>query len=118
MKRQISISIFLALLVSILAWLYIKINNEMNPKEHTITTENHILEEPSTTISKESIVYEYYIKEEHNKLVVYRYKNHEKFMETSIKSEDLPEFLQERLKTNIFFETEGELYDFLESYSS
>ena len=118
MKRQISISIFLALLLIILAWLYIKINNEINPKEDNLTTENHMLDEPATAISKESNVYEYYVKEEYNKLVVYRYKNHEKFMETSINREDLPLDLQDKLKKYIFFQTEGELYDFLESYSS
>ena len=109
MKRQISVSIFLAVLVIVLAWLYIKFNNETKPEKNTITTENHVSEEPSTTISQEYFSYEYYIKVEHEKLVVYRCKNHEVFMETSIEN---------RLESGIFFQTEGELYDFLESYSS
>ena len=37
MKRQISVSIFLAILVIVLAWLYIKFNNEIQPKENEIT---------------------------------------------------------------------------------
>jgi hypothetical protein len=118
MKRQISVSIFLAILVIALAWLYIKFNNETNPKENTITTENHILDEPATTISQEYFSYKYYIKVEHEKLVVYKSKNHGIFMETSIEKDMLPQDVQERLKIGIFFESEEELYDFLESYSS
>ena len=118
MKRQISVSIFLAFLLIALAWLYIKFNNETKPEKNTITTENHVSEEPSTTISQEYFSYEYYIKVEHEKLVVYRCKNHEVFMETSIESDMLPLSVQNRLESGIFFQTEGELYDFLESYSS
>lgn len=118
MKRQISVSIFLAVLVIILALLYIKYHNETKPKEDIITTENHVSKEPATTISQEYVTYEYYIKAEHEKLVVYSCKNHEVFMETSIESDILPLNVQERLESGIFFQTEAELYDFLESYSS
>ena len=118
MKRQISVSIFLAVLVIALAWLYIKFNNETKPEKNTITTENYVSEEPATTISQEYVFYEFYIKVEHEKLVVYRCKNQEIFMETSIESDMLPLNMQKRLESGIFFQTEGELYDFLESYSS
>lgn len=118
MKRQISVSIFLAILVIALAWLYIKFNNETNPKNETITTENDVSKEQSVTISQEYISYPYYIIEENGRLVVYQSKSQEIYMETSIEVFTLPLEMQEKLKTGIFIQTEEELYDFLESYSS
>ena len=118
MKRQVSVSIFLAILVIALAWLYIKFNNETRPKTDTITTENEILKEQSISISQEYISYPYFIKAEYGRLVVYESKSQEIYMETSIESRTLPTDLQEKLETGIYFQTEEELYDFLESYSS
>lgn len=118
MKRQISVSIFLAILVIVLAWLYIKFNNETNPKEHLISTENDVSKEESITISQEYISYPYFIKEENGRLVVYKTKNQELFMETGIETYTLPMDIQEKIEDYIFFQTEAELYDFLESYSS
>ncbi len=118
MKRQVSVSIFLAILVIVLAWLYIKFNNETSPKENMISTENDVSKEQSITISQEYISCPYYIKAVHGRLVVYETKSQEIFMETSIEIYTLPSEIQEKLEPGIFFQTEGELYDFLESYSS
>lgn len=118
MKRQVSVSIFLAILVIILAWLYIKFNNETQPKNQTITTENDVSKEQSVTISQEYIACAYYIKEEYGRLVVYESKSQEIYMETSIEINTLPAEIQEKVWDGIFFQTEAELYDFLESYSS
>ena len=118
MKRQISVSIFLAILVIVLAWLYIKFSNETRPKENIITTENDVSKDEAVTISQEYISYPYYIKVEYGRLAVYESKSKEIYMETSIEVRDLPIELQEKIKTGIFFQTEVELYDFLESYSS
>lgn len=118
MKRQVSVSIFLAILVIALAWLYIKFNNETQPKNQNITTENDVSKEQSITISQEYISYPYYIKEEYGRLVVYLSKTQEIYMETSIEIYTLPSELQENLESGIYFKTEEELYDFLESYSS
>lgn len=118
MKRQVSVSIFLAIMVILLAWLYIKFNNETQPKKEKITTENDVSKEQSVTISQEYISCPYYIKEEYGRLVVYESKNQEIYMETSIETYTLPTEIKEKLETGIFFQTEEELYDFLESYSS
>lgn len=118
MKRQVSVSIFLAVLLIALAWLYIKFSNETRPKENMITTENDVSKENSMPISQEYISCKYYLKEQYGKLVVFEGKNHEIFMETSIEVEFLPDDLKEKLEVGIFFQTEAELYDFLESYSS
>ncbi len=118
MKRQISVSIFLSVLVIILALMYIKFNNETRVKEEQVTTENEVTNEESITISQEYISYPYYIKSEYGRLVVYESKYEEVFMETGIEVKLLPFEIQEKLKSGIFFQTEGELYDFLEAYSS
>lgn len=118
MKRQVSVSIFLAILVIALAWLYIKFNNETKPKENQISTENEISSEETITISQEYVSCPYYIQEENGRLVVYETKTQKCFMETGIEIYTLPLDIQEKLEGFIFFQTEEELYDFLESYSS
>ena len=118
MKRQVSVSVFLAILVIILAWLYIKFNNETKPKETTITTENDVSNEESITISQEYITCPYYIKDADGRLIVFESKNQSVFMETSIETKSLPVEIREKLEAGIFFQSEGDLYDFLESYSS
>lgn len=118
MKRQMSVSIFLAILVIALAWLYIKYNNEIQPKNETITTENNVSKEQSITINQSYITCPYFIKENDGRLVVYLTKTQEIYMETGIESERLPIDIKEKLETGIFFENEEDLYDFLESYSS
>ena len=118
MKRQISVSIFLSILVLVLAWMYIKFNNETQTKENTISTENDVSKEQSVTISQEYIPYLYFMEEKEGRLIVLECKTQEIFMETSIEIHTLPEEVQERIETGIYFKTEGELYDFLESYSS
>ena len=118
MKRQVSVSIFLAILVIALAWLYIKFNNETQPKNQNITTENDVSKEESITISQEYLTCPYYIKAEYGRLVVYLSKTQEIYMETAIELDVLPLEIQEKIDSGIFFQTEQELYDFLESYSS
>ena len=119
MKRQISISIFFAIFLILLVWLYIKFYNENKVNENELSTEVKIVkEEDAITISEEYHLYEFYIKDENGKVVVYQTKNQEFYMETGISTYILPLVIRERIMSGIFFETEAELYDFLESYSS
>lgn len=119
MKRQISISIFCAILLIVLVWLYIKFYNERKPMDEIDTTEKMIEKtEDSITISQEYTNYIYYIKEQEGRVVVYSIKNKDLYMETGIETFTLPSVIQEKLEEGIFFETEEKLYDFLESYSS
>ena len=119
MKRQISISIFFAIFLILLVWLYIKFYNENKINENELSTEVKIVnEEDAITISENYHSYEFYIKDESGKVVVYQAKNQEFYMETGISTYTLPLVIQEKLISGIFFETEAELYDFLESYSS
>lgn len=118
MKRQVSVSIFLSILVIILALMYIKFSNETRIEENIITTENNVSNDPSVTISQEYVYYMYYIKVVDGRLVVFENKNQSIFMETSIEFSTLSKELQEKIENGIFFQTESQLYDFLESYSS
>ena len=74
--------------------------------------------EDATQTANDYITYQFYIKNEDGKVVVYTVKEQEKYMDTSIEIEALPMYLQEKITVGIFFENEGKLYDFLESYSS
>ena len=118
MKRQISISIFCAILLIAMVWLYIKFYNETKVQEDGLSTEMSLEEEDAITISQDYIPYAFYIKDAFGRVVVYAMKNQEVFMETSIITETLPLEIQLKLEDGIYFETESELYDFLESYSS
>ena len=118
MKRQISVSIFLAILVLALAWLYIKFSNETSPNEKELSTENDVSNEPAITISQELEKKAFYLLVEDGKIVVYQGDTEKKYMETSITFDTLPEELKDRINKGISFQTEAELYDFLESYSS
>lgn len=118
MKKQISISIFLSILVMILAWIYIIVNNETKQMENDFTTENEVSNEQSIVISKEQKNYKYFLKVVDGKIVVFDAKSKKVYLETSIEEHSLPSDVKERLKSGIFFITDGELYDFLENYSS
>lgn len=118
MKRQISISIFLAIVVILLALLYIKFSNDTQLNDNGVLTEEKINEEQSLEISQEYISYQFYIKDDNGRLVVYEVKTQEIFTQTAIQTEMLPLEIQQELSVGIYFKTESELYNFLESYSS
>ena len=117
MKRQISISIFLAIIVIVLALIYVKVSNETKQNNDEITSE-YTESNNSINISQVYTNYEFYIKEADGRLVVYDTKSQSIYTETGIEIHTLPAEIIEKLETGIFFETEAELYDFLESYSS
>lgn len=62
--------------------------------------------------------YKYCVIEEDSYLVVYMSNMKDVFLKTSIPANTLSAHLQEELKSGIRFETEADLYSFLESYSS
>ena len=116
MKRQISISIFLAILVVVLALLYVKFSNDRQLNEDGVLTEEK--QEQALPISQEYTSYQFYIKDDAGRLVVYETKDQTIFTQTGIETETLPAELQTKLDAGIFFQNEAELYNFLESYSS
>ena len=114
MKKQISVCIFLSIVLIALILAFVKFNNGKE-QERTQLTEDST---DSLQISQEYTQYMFYILEKDAHLVAYETKNDEIYMETGIATKDLPFELQKKLKNGIFFETERDLYDFLESYSS
>lgn len=122
MKRQISICIFLSIIVIFLAFLYIKFNNETGRGkrepisfESTTETEDN---EPFVSSGNNYVTYYFYAVEEDGRISIYDVKSQTLYMETGIEVDVLPLEIQQKLESKIFFETEGELFDFLESYSS
>lgn len=117
MKRQISISILLAILVIALTWLYIKFSNDTQLHDNGVLTKEN-QQENAMEISQEYEVFSYYIKDDDGRLVVYDTKTQSIFAQTGIETDTLPVELQSELDTGLFFQTEEDLYNFLESYSS
>lgn len=123
MKRQISICIILAVIVIILALFYIKLNNESNPDNRQNSTENSTVstEDKSTESiisSNEYINYYFCAKNDNGRVSIYDVKTQTLYMETGIETSLLSEEMRMELESGIYFKTEEELFDFLESYSS
>lgn len=122
MKRQILICVFVSLVLILLVVAFVKMRNEdKQPKKEgktgQITTEMET-EDNVIEISKEFTNYKYFVVEEDGRLTVYETATKEIFMETDIQIRTLTEQLQKNLRNGIYFETEEDLFDFLESYSS
>ena len=125
MKRQVSICIFLAIIVIILALLYIKISNDNRndyriPAEEPETelTELESPDDPSVTISQEYSTFYFYAKDDEGRVAIYDVKSQSLYMETGIETAGLPENIRKELEVGIFFKDEIELFNFLENYSS
>lgn len=123
MKKQISVCIFLSVVLIALSLAFIKFNNtkkEYEQADHTQLTEEtqESQELVETDTQHEESEYMFCIFEKDNQLVVYEAKTDMFYMETGIVTEDLPTEIRENLKNGIFLKTESDLYDFLESYSS
>ena len=122
MKRQVSICIFLAIVVVVLALLYIKFNNEIGKnqtEDNTEKVENYTENNTqSITSSNEYITYYFYAQNDNGRISIYDVMSQTLYMETGIEINLLSEEMQEELESGIYFKTEEELFDFLESYSS
>lgn len=123
MKRQISICIILAVIVIVLSLIYIRVSNDSKQDAVPKHTEN----EPLTTDNSQSNfitssnpyeTYCFYAKNDEGRVIVYDVKSQTLYMETGIETGLLPMEMQKELESGIYFKTEEELFDFLESYSS
>lgn len=124
MKKGISICFFAAIIVLFLLFLVYQsrggetpdMSGEQTEKvaEAENTTEAEVFTESMQIMENEK----YYLKESDGYLTVYDSKTNEIYCETNIRFEFLSAEMQEKLKTGVTFQTEAELYDFLESYSS
>lgn len=124
MKRQVSICIFLSVFLIFVTGIYIFFHNETKQNEIEIedtNTQIEIVTEENTqsvTSSNEYKTYYFYAKDVDGYLFIYDVKSNTLYMETGIESSTLPEDIQAKLITGIYFENEEQLFSFLESYSS
>ena len=121
MKKTVSICFFAAFLFLYtfglsLLWNSREEKNAVESSQHSETeAENDYKSTESMQIKH---AFRYYIYEKDGCLSVYESDEKTLFFETNIKMEDLDVTMQQRVYQGIGFDSEGELYDFLESYSS
>ena len=99
--------------------MYIKFSNDTQQNNHgVLTEESDQKDNNSLEISQEYISYEFYVKDDNGRLVVYETKTQNIYAQTAIQTKMLPLEIQQELQAGIYFKSETELYNFLESYSS
>ena len=122
MRRKVSICIICVVFASCLSFVVgnerkkSNLNHESEQGNSLVETEEvdlltDILRTSNEIQGQES----YYVRIENDQLVVW---DSDLFWETGIRVRELPKELIERLKEGISFETEEQLFDFLENYAS
>ena len=124
MKSKISIC-FLTIFIILLALFTIeKINTQRAADEAAITAQSKDTDKDAND-KKESLQtsYEaknasYCIKNDSGMLSVYNGAASEKYFDTGVYFEELPDEVKNKVTNGLYFFNETDLYDFLESYSS
>ena len=123
MKSKISIC-FLTIVVILLALVMIeKINTQKAADKVAIIAQSN--ENDKEENKKESLLTsneaknaKYCIKNDSGMLSVYNGSASEKYFDTGVYFEELPEEVKNKVTNGLYFFNETDLYDFLESYSS
>lgn len=127
MKKTISICLCVAVLTGAGIWIGIseqravpKKEAQELPLESVEYVEETEMLPPPELIESMAVPenYVYVIYEKDGVLMVYEKDGKTEYFETNIRVRDLEEKMLENLQKGIYFQTEEELYDFLESYSS
>ena len=124
MKSKISIC-FLTIVVILLALVMIeKINTQKAADKAAIIAQSNEndkeekKEKESLLTSNEDKNAKYCIKNDSGMLSVYNGSASEKYFDTGVYFEELPEEVKNKVTNGLYFFNETDLYDFLESYSS
>ena len=121
MKSKISIC-FLTIVVILLALVMIeKINTQRAADKAAIiaqSNKNEKNEKESLLTSNEAKNAKYCIKNDSGMLSVYNATASEKYFDTGVYFEELPDEAKNKVTNGLYFFNETDLYDFLESYSS
>lgn len=124
MKSKISIC-FLTIFIILLALFTIeKINTQRAADEAAITAQNKDMDKDandkkqSLQTSNEAKNASYCIKNDSGMLSVYNGAANEKYFDTGVYFEELPDEVKNKVTNGLYFFNETDLYDFLESYSS
>lgn len=118
MKSKISIC-FLTIVVILLALVMIeKINTQRAADKAAIIAESNENDKESLLTSNEAKNAKYCIKNDSGMLSVYNGTASEKYFDTGVYFEELPDEAKNKVTNGLYFFNETDLYDFLESYSS
>ena len=124
MKSKISIY-FLTIVVILLALVMIeKINTQKAADKAAIIAQSNENDKEeknkkeSLLTSNEAKNAKYCIKNDSEMLSVYNGSASEKYFDTGVYFEELPEEVKNKVTNGLYFFNETDLYDFLESYSS
>lgn len=124
MKSKISIC-FLTIFIILLALFTIeKINTQRAADEAAITAQSKDTDKDvnskkeSLQTSNEAKNASYCIKNDSGMLSVYNGAANEKYFDTGVYFEELPDEVKNKVTNGLYFFNETDLYDFLESYSS
>ena len=124
MKSKISIC-FLTIFIILLALFTIeKINTQRAADEAAITAQSKDMDKDandkkeSLQTSNEAKNASYCIKNDSGMLSVYNGAANEKYFDTGVYFEELPDEVKNKVINGLYFFNETDLYDFLESYSS
>lgn len=124
MKSKISIC-FLTIFIILLALFTIeKINTQRAADEAAITAQSKDMDKDandkkeSLQTSNEAKNASYCIKNDSGMLSVYNGAANEKYFDTGVYFEELPDEVKNKVTNGLYFFNETDLYDFLESYSS
>lgn len=122
MKQKYSICIFISLIlifvVIILFTTADKTKNNTTEQSKMQETESQESNEEAVYSSKTEESYQYIIFDVDGHLLVYYADNSTVFFDTGIQTKNLSEDMKSALEKGIRFQTEEELYEFLENYSS
>lgn len=124
MKSKISIC-FLTIFIILLALFTIeKINTQRAADKAAITAQSKDMDKAandkkqSLQTSNEAKNASYCIKNDSGMLSVYNGAANEKYFDTGVYFEELPDEVKNKVTNGLYFFNETDLYDFLESYSS
>ena len=124
MKSKISIC-FLTIFIILLALFTIeKINTQRAADQAAITAQSKDMDsdandkKESLQTSNEAKNASYCIKNDSGMLSVYNGAANEKYFDTGVYFEELPDEVKNKVTNGLYFFNETDLYDFLESYSS
>lgn len=118
MKPSYSISYFILITAVVLAFVYAFAVNSEYQVENYVSIEESTPEESVNSNSDDVLSSGFFLHSDGTYVIVYLYDNVTIFLETDILISSLESTLQDEVKTGKYIETEGELYGFLENYSS
>lgn len=117
MKKMISICFLIVFLTAGALWIDQNIIRQPESENITLSKDTENSEDMTESMSLLPSA-KYYIASENGKIVIYYSDKKTIYYETSISTGQLPDEIKEKITKGFFIETDTELYEFLENYSS